>query len=235
MSDPAAPAQSSNAPDWLRLMEALVRARHTPISGPLRTVQEKHSMLHTDVLMLLYHFARTGRGGILEVGPYLGGSTIAMAWGLRDAEGSGGKPDPARPLVTIEPGGKFPEHPSRPSDDILRDLRRNLAKREAEAWVTLVEGYSWDEKATGPKVRRALKPGSVGLVFLDADGSVERDLSLFGDLLRPDCAVVVDDYLGSELKSGPTREQVDARVAAGTLEPYGIYGWGTWVGRRRAA
>jgi tmRNA-binding protein len=30
-----------------------------------------------DVLLLIYHFARYGAGNVLEIGPYVGGSTIA--------------------------------------------------------------------------------------------------------------------------------------------------------------
>jgi predicted O-methyltransferase YrrM len=40
-------------------------------------------MLHMDVLLLIYHFARFAAGNILEIGPYIGGSTIAAAFGAR--------------------------------------------------------------------------------------------------------------------------------------------------------
>ena len=42
-------------------------------------------MSHVDVLLLIYHFAKIGTGNILEIGPYIGGSTIAAAIGARES------------------------------------------------------------------------------------------------------------------------------------------------------
>jgi len=41
-------------------------------------------MLHLDVLILIYHFAKL-RGHILEIGAFVGGATIAAAFGVRDS------------------------------------------------------------------------------------------------------------------------------------------------------
>ena len=49
---------------------------------------KKFSMLHVDMLLLLRLFARLVRGGILEIGPYIGGSSIAIGSGVRDGGGS---------------------------------------------------------------------------------------------------------------------------------------------------
>ena len=68
------------------------------------------SMLHEETLTLLNYFARIADGAVLELGPYIGGSTVAMAQGLKDV-GS------AR-LVTVERGGSY-GHPMLPSDDIV--------------------------------------------------------------------------------------------------------------------
>jgi len=37
------------------------------------------------VLLLIYHFAKVAQGNVLEIGPYIGGSTIAAAFGVRDS------------------------------------------------------------------------------------------------------------------------------------------------------
>jgi hypothetical protein len=225
----------SSTPEWLQLQESLVGYRAQKISASLRTVGEKHSMLHVDVLIILYHLARISRGGILEIGAYLGGSTIAMGWGLRDAEAeNNGSAAAPRPFACIEPGGSCLTHGTLPSNDILKDLRANLAKREVTGRVKIFEGYSGKEEIIRG-VRDTLSPGSVGLCSIDADGEIERDLKLYDGCLQPDCFLVIDDYFGSADKSGPTRVQVDARVRAGKLETLGVYGWGTWVGRRRGA
>jgi hypothetical protein len=43
------------------------------------------SMLHYETLFLLRHFARAAGGAVIEVGPYLGGSTIALARGVEES------------------------------------------------------------------------------------------------------------------------------------------------------
>lgn len=205
-------------------MEALIEYRQKPISNELQVIRHKHSMLHLDVLTLIYYFGATGSGGILEIGPYLGGSTIAAALGCR-AIGA------HRKLVSIEPGGRH-QHDRLPSKDILRDLKKNLRKHQMHNAVTLVPGYSWQEE-TVAEVKASLHPRSVGLMMIDADGEVKRDLDLYGDLLADRCNLVIDDYIS--LKSGgkdlTTRPQIDGLVDAGVLQPLGIYGWGTWIGR----
>src|SRR4051812_2600822 len=75
------------------------------------------SMLSPDVLFYLGLFASIVPGRILEIGPYVGGSTVALASG----HGAG-----RLPIISIEVGGSYETHPHLPSADILGDLRRNL-------------------------------------------------------------------------------------------------------------
>jgi predicted O-methyltransferase YrrM len=217
----------THAPDdWFALMQTLAEYRHQPISSQLREMRQKHSMLHEDALILIYHLSKISDGNILEIGPYLGGSTIAAGRGTRES----GK---RRKMVTVEPGGQY-KHARLPSKDILRDLRRNLAKQGLAELATIVEGYSGNE-ATVATVHDFLPAESVGFLIVDADGGVERDLNLYGDLLRSDCWVVIDDYYSPKQagKAVRIKPQVDALVAAGRLQTFGLYGWGTWVGRWR--
>lgn len=202
----------------------LVAYRHTPVSAALHTIGQKHSMLHLDVLTLLYHFARTCSGQILEIGPYVGGSTIALARGARES----GRAD--KRVTTIEVGGAFAEHPVLPSADILRDLRRNLEKRGVSDLVEVIEGLSADPAVVG-RVLHKHGPRSVGLLMIDADGEIHGHLERYRHLLTGDCYVVLDDYYGPHAKAEPTKRQVEELVARGELISYGLYGWGTWCGR----
>jgi predicted O-methyltransferase YrrM len=206
------------------LMQTLAEYRGHPINSELQKMPRKHSMLHLDVLTLIYHFANIGSGHILEIGPYLGGSTIAAAYGVRDSS-------QPKTIITIEPGGRC-DHPTLPTKNILKDLKKNLAKFGVAHLITLIEGYSWKEE-TIAAVRQGLRPGSVGLLVIDADGNVKRDLDLFHDLLADGCWIVIDDYYmpGAKSKEALTKPQVNALVSAGQLEPLGLYGWGTWIGR----
>lgn len=212
--------------DCLQLMQALVSYRQKPISNELEKMRHKRSMLHLDVLTLIYYFAEHSAGHLLEIGPYLGGSTIAAALGLRAAA----KP---RKLITVEPGGQL-KHRRLPSRDILRDLRKNLATARVAEAVTLISGYSWNAQVVSA-VHAELPARGVSLFVIDADGNVQRDLELYRDLLADGCAVVIDDYFVplADDKDLITRPQVDALTASGQLQPLGIYGWGTWVGRWR--
>jgi predicted O-methyltransferase YrrM len=216
----------NNADNSFALMHTLMEYRSQPISSQLNVLQRRVSMLHVDVLTLIYHFAKTGSGAVLEVGAYLGGSTVAAALGLRDS--------PARrSIVTIEAGGRL-DHPSLPSKNILKDLKKNIAKARTAELITLLEGWSMDEKIVAAAHQR-LQPAAVTLLVLDADGAVQRDLDLYGDLLAPGCSLVIDDYFSpyAPIKAARTKPEVDALVAAGELETLGFYGWGTWVGRWR--
>ena len=121
----------------LHLMETVLEYRREPIARELEKIRHKHSMLHIDVLLLIYYFAKIASGPVLEIGAYLGGGTIAAAWGVRDS----GK---RRPIVSIEPGGAC-EHPRLPTKNILKDLKKNLAKRGVAEQVTLLEGFSRDK------------------------------------------------------------------------------------------
>ena len=211
--------------ECLALMETLVRCRQEPISVRLREIRHKLSMLHEDVLLLIYHFSKSTPGNILEIGPYLGGSTIAAGFGARD---SGER----KTIVTVEPGGRF-KHPRLPSKNILRDLKKNLAKQKLADRVVVIEGHSAREE-TVAAVRQHLSLGSVGLFIFDADAGIDRDLRLYGDLLADRAWVVVDDYFSPQENEKAVRIQprVDALVAEGKLQPLGVYGWGTWIGRR---
>src|SRR5438132_4277440 len=212
--------------DPLNLMHTLMQYRHESIHSRLLKVRDKHSMLHLDVLILIYHFAKICSGSIVEVGAFLGGATIAAAFGVRDS----GK---RKVLVAIEQGGRL-KHKRLGTRNILRDLERNLARHRVSDMVTLIKGHSFDP-ATIAAVRQAVGSSEIGLLILDADAAKQRDIGCYRDKLADGCWMVVDDYYGptADAKITPARADVDALVATGCLEPLGFYGWSTWVGRWR--
>jgi predicted O-methyltransferase YrrM len=197
--------------------------RSAEVRHRLEKVGRESSMLHMDVLLLIYHFARFGSGDVLEIGPYIGGSTVAAAFGARD---SGTR----RKIISIEAGGRL-KHFRLSSRNIIQDLRKNLARFRVAQDVTLINGRSFDD-ATISGVRQQLSSGDVGLFIFDADNNVRRDLDCYGDLLNDSCWLVIDDYFGPA-KAAPLRAQVDALISEGRFLPFGYYGWGTWVGQWR--
>jgi predicted O-methyltransferase YrrM len=208
--------------ETLEMMQRLIEYRYQKALHHRLMKAADHSMLDIDVLVLIYHMAKVSQGAILEIGSFLGASTIAAGLGARDS----GK---LRKFLSIEPGGRLRDH-RLATKDIFRDLKRNLVRADLIEAVTLINATSFDEK-TVSTVRQDVGPGEVDLFIFDADANVRRDIDCYGDRLAHRCWVVIDDYISATDKAGPTRAQVDDLVAAGRLLPLGFYGWGTWVGR----
>ena len=211
-----------NVAECFELMQQLIGYRYDkPLHHQLMKAAD-YSMLDIDVLVLIYHMAKICEGGILEIGSFLGASTVAAGLGVR----ASGK---QKNFVSIEPGGRLKDH-RLATKDIFRDLKKNLARAGVLDAVTLINGSSFDEK-TIAAVKESTGPGEIGLFIFDADANVRRDIDCYGDRLADRCWVVIDDYISATDKAGPTRAQVDELVAAGRLMPLGFYGWGTWIGR----
>jgi predicted O-methyltransferase YrrM len=221
-SPDSALTDSAHADQILDLMSKLMDYRGQEVRQRMERIWRKASMLHVDVLLLIYHFAKVCAGNILEIGSYIGGSTIAAALGARES-------NTRKKIVTIEAGGRL-NHPRLPSKNIIKDLKKNLARFGVLEDVILLEGRSSHE-VTKSAVRQILGSGEVGLFIFDADGNPRRDLNYYGDLLVDHCWVVIDDYFGSGMKSAPIRAQVDEMLSAGMLVPFGYYGWSTWIGQ----
>jgi hypothetical protein len=222
--NPIAKAGSYN--ESLDLMHGLMAYRHEPIHSKLMKIRDKYSMLHLDVLILIYHFAKRCSGAILEIGAFVGGATIAAALGVRD---SGHE----KKLIAIEAGGSV-KHKRLGTRNILRDLERNLARERVANTVTLIKGQSFKPE-TVSAVRQELGPDQVGLLILDADAAKRRDIDCYRDKFGERSWIVIDDIYGADAneKITPSRADVDGLVTQGLLEPLGFYGWSTWVGRWR--
>jgi four helix bundle protein len=210
--------------DCLDLMHKLMAYRHEPIHSELMKIRDKYSMLHLDVLILIYHFAKLCSGAVLEIGAFVGGATIAAALGVRDS-------DQEKKLISVEPGGSV-KHKRLGTRNILRDLERNLARERVANMVTLVKGQSFKPE-TMSAVRQALGSDQVGLLILDADAAKRRDIDCYRDKFAEGSWMVIDDIYGADAneKITPSRADVDALVAEGLLDPLGFYGWSTWVGQ----
>jgi predicted O-methyltransferase YrrM len=206
-------------------MEMMVEYRMSDLRNKMGKISGTTSMLHPDVLLLIYHFAKIASGHVLEIGAFVGGSTIAAAMGIRDS-GTNKK------LITVEPGGQLKGH-RMATRNIFKDLTKNLSRYGVAQYVKALNGYSFDP-AVVAAIRAEYKAGDVGFFTFDADDNVRRDLDLYGDLLADGCWVVIDDYVGTAEKAAPTHKYVDEFVEAGKLVPLGYYGWSTWVGRWRA-
>lgn len=178
------------------------------------------SMLHGRTIARLASAASRCDGAILEIGAFVGGATIVMAQVAR----------PGSLVVAIEVGGTF-DHSAMGSADILDDLYANLRQHGMASRVTVVEGWS---NVVVDEVTRVLNSQKVGLFVVDADGDVERDFTLYRDLLAPGAQIVIDDYIApGNVKQPRVQSWVQTMVAEGVLEECGVELWGTWFGRYR--
>ena len=203
--------------ECFELMQRLIEYRYDkPLHHQLMKAAD-YSMLSEDVLVLIYHMAKVCDGGILEIGSFLGASTVAAGFGVRDS----GK---AKTFVSIEPGGQLKDH-KLATKNIFKDLTKNVGRAGLLDRVTLLNGSSFDDGIIAT-VKERFAAGEVGLFIFDADANVRRDIDRYCGLLRDGCWVVIDDYISATNKAGPTREQVDEFTAQGRLRPLGFYGWG---------
>jgi predicted O-methyltransferase YrrM len=205
--------------------------RSQPIYGEMSNlnVNQHIAMLHPDILLLLYHFGAYSTGGILEIGPYIGGSTIAISKGIQAGGGS-------MRLVSVEIGGSM-DHPTHGSKDIVADLKHNLEQFGVADCSRLIIGDSGAPE-TVEKVKTEFSGDKLGLLFIDADGKIEKDFKAYGGLLRTGTYLVVDDYFSNDEiaareKTPYTKSYLDELERQNKVECFGVYGWGTWIGRAR--
>jgi len=210
------------AAECFELMQRLIEYRYDKPLHHLLMKAADYSMLSEDVLVLVYHMAKVCYGGILEIGSFLGASTVVAGLGAR-ASGREKK------FISIEPGGALKDH-KLATRNIFKDLTKHVARAGLANAVTLLNGSSFDSNVIA-NVKAKLDPGEVGLFIFDADANVRRDIDCYRSLFRDGCWMVIDDYISATNKAGPTRTQVDELTAEGRLQPLGFYGWGTWVGR----
>jgi predicted O-methyltransferase YrrM len=178
------------------------------------------AMLFPEVLSLLELLSRLVTGQAVEIGSFVGASTIALS---RGASRSGGR------VISIDVGGEN-RLSHRPSRDIHRDLSRNLAWFGADEPVTTLAGFG-NAPLILEQVAALLDGRPIDLLFIDADGGVARDMAIYGPWLRPGAMVILDDFGAEGVgKAAVVRQGVGEMTSSGRLEFIGEYGT-TWFGR----
>src|SRR5205807_7121803 len=89
--------------ECLELMQKLIEYRYQKALHHQLMKAADYSMLHPDVLVLIYHMAKVSKGSILEIGSFLGASTVAAGLVVRDL-------GPAKNKISIETGGLLKDH-----------------------------------------------------------------------------------------------------------------------------
>lgn len=189
-----------------------------------------HTMLREDVILALIWEGANTTGPVLEVGSFIGGSSLALMFGC---EVSG------QPFRSIELGGARTDH---------EDPRFFTSDIHA-SWGKAVTGYyplqvarsvlikgGYDDDEVRASVREWLDGRSLGVLFIDADGHLDRTVGSLGDHLDEATRLVIDDYQTPVSKQYMIKPVVDAHCAAGFWRPDAEpLVDGTWFGQCRPA
>jgi hypothetical protein len=175
-------------------------------------------MLALPVLEKLQKLARAGSGGIVEIGSYVGGSSIALA------SGHGG----ARAHAVIDSGGDQSDHPHLPSSDVLADWRKNIDRFNVGHVLRMFEGWSTDSRVFTAALDYVNR--DIGLFFYDGDGRCDDQFAIFAKYMRQGCAIILDDYMTIDgSKEHMVKPWIDKMVAREVLIQDEIID-GTWFG-----
>jgi predicted O-methyltransferase YrrM len=156
-------------------------------------------------LSLLYHLALLGQGPgeVVEIGSYLGRSTVVLAQAVADA-GMG-------QVVAVDPHtGALGIGPPRATD---QEFRRNIARCGLDQHVKLVHATSVD-------AAKQWRGGSVRMLFVDGWHSYEaviEDVIAWAPFLTPAATVVFDDYPHPAVRAAIQRLNADDVIGGAQL------------------
>ena len=184
---PAVPTPQAIRPQLRTWRDRRSLARATPAFGSaLAKVEDIEGFTSPVELSLLFHLARVpGPGHIVEIGSYLGRSTIVMAHAARDA----GSP----PVVAVDPHTRALGYDGEEPFDTREHFEANLRRTGVAGAVRL-------EHTTSVHAAARWDDGPVRLLFVDGWHSHEAvlaDVRAWQPHLRPDASVVFDDFLPS--------------------------------------
>lgn len=136
----------------------------------------------------IYDCALTAQEGVmLDIGPAQGGSSISLGLGIRDS----GKSKLSK-VFSIEKGTGSSALQSRNDENLNTiTLRRNIDKYGLSDRTVVLIG---DVKDVHKQVDET-QP--ISLMFIDADGALDRDFKLFYNRLLPGAPIILDDYVDS--------------------------------------
>lgn len=126
--------------------------------------------------------ARAGEGIMIDIGPAQGGSTLSIGLGIRKS----GKKESL--VYSIEKGVGSDALKDRDNPELNGEvLRANVAQYGLSDIVEVLIGGVEEVHQKVDATR------SISLLFIDADGALDRDFSIFYNRLLPNSPIILDD------------------------------------------
>lgn len=156
-------------------------------------------------------------GNMIDIGPAQGGSTISIGLGIRDS-GKAGKCT----VYSIEKCVGSNALPSLNNQDLnASTLKRNVEQYGLSNICKILVG---DVKEVANDINLN---ESLSLMFIDADGALDRDFKLFYNRLLPGAPIILDDYLNKinhhaseRYLKWSTEEEINSYVASKGAESF---------------
>jgi hypothetical protein len=213
---------NADQPEGMAIDQMLAARAGDAFAFAERIRDARKSMLAPETLAAIHLLAARCEGPIVEIGAYVGGATLAL---LDATRGRGNA------VISIEYGVAY-DHPEIPTDNSVADLRRNV-----EAWDlaadrhVVMPGWNLEAWLVG-NVLLELRGRRAGMLLVDSDGFVDRDLIFLHPLLADGAVLVIDDYLSGDTcgKSEMIAPFVDDMIAKGVMSEIALLPWGTWIG-----
>lgn len=145
--------------------------------------RETNGYLSAAVYRGIYEAARDApAGSVIDIGPAQGGSTICLGLGRRD----GGHPLRIYALDMFRGSNALASKTDTPRN--IETLRANAARHGLDGGLRIIPVGDEDPRAVIPPDE------PVGVLFIDADGALDRDFLAYFRQLAPGARIVLDDY-----------------------------------------
>jgi glycosyltransferase involved in cell wall biosynthesis len=177
-------ASSSHLPKsrWRMTCER-AESRSSEMTTPFEEIQRSaHGMLPIEVYAELFERGRSSKGGtFVEIGTAHGAATIAMALGAKL------QPNPFHIFTVDRFSGKYSSRTQ------FGDVEANIAFVKSQFQKFGVNDYITIVPGTVSDLMNLHDVRSIEVLFIDADGCIDRELAVLFERLSSECAVVIDD------------------------------------------
>lgn len=137
-------------------------------------------MMRPEVYERIYQTALQAEGDVfVEIGTAHGAATVCLAQALKDS----GKKGQVFTFDRFQRGGREPYR----RDDNFGVAQANIQHYNLQDYVTFIPGPI-DETLS------MMRPSDIGLLMLDCDGRIDRDLDYFFNGLLDNAPIIIDDY-----------------------------------------